>query len=346
MTNKRDYYEVLGVEKSANEAEIKKAFKKKAMKHHPDRNKSDSQAEAKFKEINEAYEVLSNPKSRQQYDQFGTADPMGGAGGHGFQDVGDIFSEIFGDMGDMFGGGQRQQRQRGKNVQYQKSITLEQAFQGCTIDVSIPATKTCPTCNGQGVVTMQQGFIAMQQTCPQCQGSGQIKDNSSKPKKLSVKLPKGVGSGDRIRVNGEGYSSPDGLHKGDLFVVVEIEPHKIFERDGLNLICEVPVNMVSAALGDTIDVPTLNGRVQLKIPSETQTGRLFRLRGKGMPSLRSNNTSGDLICRVCVETPVKLNTEQKGLLKQLAESMQETGSDKNTPKMKDWVSSIKGFFSE
>ncbi|MBF13846.1 MAG: molecular chaperone DnaJ [Legionellales bacterium] len=345
MSNKRDYYEVLGIDKGADEADIKKAFKKKAMKHHPDRNKSDPQAENKFKEINEAYEILSNPRTKQQYDQFGTADPMGGGSGQGFQDVSDIFSEIFGDMGDMFGGGQRQQRQKGKNIQYQKAITLEQAFAGCSVDINIPATKVCPHCRGQGVVTIQQGFIAMQQTCPSCQGSGQIRDPNGKDRKLTVKIPKGVSTGDRIRVNGEGYSSAGG-HKGDLFVSVEVKPHHLFEREDSNLICEVPVDIVAASLGATIDVPTLDGRVQLKIPSETQNGRLFRLRGKGMPSLRTRDSSGDLICKICVETPVRLNVEQKNLLQQLGESMRASGVHKNTPKMKNWVNSIKSFFSD
>ena len=342
MSQKHDYYDVLGVAKNASEAEIKKAFKKKAMKHHPDRNKSDAGAEAKFKEINEAYEILSNPQRRQQYDQFGTADPMGS--GRGFQDVGDIFSDIFGDMGDIFGGG-RQRQQRGRDIQFKKTISLEEAFHGCNVDIKIPATKICSRCQGQGTITMQQGFIAMQQTCPTCQGSGQIRDSASKDRTLSVKIPKGVNTDDRIRVNGEGYSNADGSHKGDLYVSVDIQSHSIFEREDSNLICEIPLNMISAALGDTIEAPTLTGRVQIKIPPETQTGRLFRLRGKGMPSIRGGS-AGDLICRVFVETPVKLSTEQKDLLRQLHTSMEKTGSYKFSPKMKNWVSSIKSFFSD
>ena len=335
---KQDYYEILGVSKTAEEREIKKAYKRLAMKYHPDRNQGDKEAEAKFKEIKEAYEVLTDSQKRAAYDQYGhAAFEQGGMGGGGFGGGAD-FSDIFGDVfGDIFGGGRgRQRAARGADLRYNMELTLEEAVRGVTKEIRIPTLEecdvchgsgakpgtqpqTCPTCHGSGQVQMRQGFFAVQQTCPHCQGRGTlIKDPCNKchghgrverSKTLSVKIPAGVDTGDRIRLAGEGEAGEHGAPAGDLYVQVQVKQHPIFEREGNNLYCEVPINFAMAALGGEIEVPTLDGRVKLKVPGETQTGKLFRMRGKGVKSVRGG-AQGDLLCRVVVETPVGLNEMQ------------------------------------
>lgn len=344
---KKDYYEILGVGRDADEREIKKAYKRLAMKHHPDRNQGDKDSEEKFKEIKEAYEVLTDSQKKAAYDQYGhAAFEQGGMGGGGFGGGAD-FNDIFGDVfGDIFGG-RRQRASRGADLQYTMTLTLEEAVRGVTKEIRIPtlaecdvchgsgakagtSATTCSTCHGSGQVQMRQGFFAVQQTCPTCHGRGKIiKDPCNKchgqgrvekTKTLSVKIPAGVDTGDRIRLSGEGQAGENGAPAGDLYVQVQVKQHPIFERDGNNLYCEVPISFAMAALGGEIEVPTLDGRVNLKIPAETQTGKLFRMRGKGVKSVRGGS-QGDLLCRVVVETPVKLNEKQKQLLKELDESL-------------------------
>ena len=353
---KQDYYEILGVSKTAEEREIKKAYKRLAMKFHPDRNQGDKEAEAKFKEIKEAYEVLTDAQKRAAYDQYGhAAFEQGGMGGGGFGGGGfgggADFSDIFGDVfGDIFGGGRgRQRAARGADLRYNMDLTLEEAVRGVTKEIRIPTLEecdvchgsgakagtqpqTCPTCHGSGQVQMRQGFFAVQQACPHCHGRGTlIKDPCTKchghgrvekTKTLSVKIPAGVDTGDRIRLAGEGEAGEHGAPAGDLYVQVQVKQHAIFEREGNNLYCEVPINFAMAALGGEIEVPTLDGRVNLKIPGETQTGKLFRMRGKGVKSVRGG-AQGDLLCRVVVETPVGLNDKQKQLLKGLVQLSEE-----------------------
>jgi len=370
--SKRDYYEVLGVSKSADKAELKKAYRRLAMKNHPDRNPDDKDAEARFKEAKEAYEVLNDPQKRQAYDQYGHAgvDPNMGGGNGGFHgaDFGDIFGDVFGDI---FGGGRRggggRRQARGSDLQYNMEITLEEAVSGVTKTIRIPTmvncdtcdgsgakagtgTATCSTCHGQGAVRMTQGFFSVQQTCPDCRGTGQIikepctdchgQGRVQKTKTLQVKIPAGIDTGDRIRLSGEGEAGGPGAVTGDLYVQVHVKEHPIFVRDGANLYCEVPVNFVAAALGGEIEVPTLEGRVSLKIPAETQTGKMFRLKGKGVKAMRAGYT-GDLMCRVVIETPVSLGKEQKELLKQFGETL---ASGKNSPKEKGWFDGVKKFW--
>lgn len=371
---KKDYYEILGVSRDAEEREIKKAYKRLAMKHHPDRNQGDKESEAKFKEIKEAYEILTDADKRAAYDQYGhSAFEQGGMGGGGFNGNAD-FNDIFGDMfGDIFGGGRRQQRaSRGADLQYNLSLSLEEAVRGVEKEIRIPtlvecdtchgsgaksgsSPVTCSTCHGSGQVQMRQGFFAVQQTCPHCHGRGKIiKDPCNKchghgrvekTKTLSVKIPAGVDTGDRVRLSGEGEAGDLGAPAGDLYVQVQVKPHAIFERDGSNLYCEVPINFAMAALGGEIEVPTLDGRVNLKIPAETQTGKLFRMRGKGVKPVRGGS-QGDLLCRVIVETPVKLNEKQKQLLKELDESFGESKGSKNSPKSKSFFDGVKKFFDD
>lgn len=366
--SKRDYYEILGAEKSADAKEIKKAYRKQAMKFHPDRNPDDKGAEAKFKEATEAYEVLSDPKKRQAYDQYGHAgvdSQAGGGGGNG------NFSDIFGDVfGDIFGGGRGGQRngpQRGSDLKYNLELSLEQAVKGAEVKIRVPTLVscktcsgsgakdgskpvTCGTCHGQGQVRMQQGFFSVQQACPTCRGQGSIiKDpcnachgqgSVEETKTLNVKVPAGVDNGDRIRLSGEGEAGTRGGPSGDLYVETHIKAHNIFERDGRNLYCDVPISIADAALGGEIEVPTLDGRVNLKIPAETQSGKLFRLRGKGVVPVRGGAT-GDLLCRVMVETPVKLNEDQKEILRQFQASLK---GEKHSPKKKNWFDNVKTFF--
>lgn len=377
--SKRDYYEVLGVEKGATEREIKKAYKRLAMKYHPDRTEGDKDLEIKFKEVKEAYEILSDSSKRQQYDQFGhAAFEQGHGGGHGgfgggsgdFSDVfGDVFGDIFGGGGRRGGGGQRQQR--GADLRYNMEMSLEDAVRGKELEIKVPTwvscspcdgsgakkgskPKTCSTCHGSGQVQMRQGFFAVQQTCPTCKGQGQIiadpckschgQGRVEKTKTLSVKIPAGVDTGDRIRLSGEGEAGLNGAPSGDLFVQVHVKDHKIFVRDGSNLYCEVPIGFTTAALGGEIEVPTLDGRAKLKIPTETQTGKMFRLRGKGVKSVRGG-AIGDLLCKVIIETPVNLNETQKDLLRQFDETMSGKSS-KYRPKEQGFFDGVKKFFDD
>ncbi len=373
---KRDYYDILGVSKSASADEIKKAYRRLAMKNHPDRNPDDEEAEAKFKEASEAYEVLSDDQKRAAYDQFGHQGLGGAAGGGGpqpgaggFEDIfGDIFSDIFGGGGR---GGGRSRASRGADLRYDLEIDLETAVKGATEEVRIPTLEECETCGGDGAepgsevdncgtcqgmgqVRIQQGFLSIQQACPDCQGHGKRVRNPCRKcggegrvrssKTLSVRIPAGVDNGDRIRLSGEGEAGEQGGPPGDLYVQVNVKPHDFFQRDGNDLYADVPVDMVTAALGGNVDVPTLNGKVNLRIPPETQSGRSFRLRGKGVQSVRTSSP-GDLLCRVHVETPVNLNAEQKELLEQLRESL-DNSSKSHSPKTTSWLDKAKRFFGE
>ncbi|RKF15613.1 molecular chaperone DnaJ [Alginatibacterium sediminis] len=372
--SKQDFYEALGLSKSADEREIKKAYKRLAMKYHPDRTKGDKAAEEKFKQVKEAYEVLSNPQKKAAYDQYGHAgvDPNRGGGG-GAQDFGDVFGDVFGDIfGGGRGGGGRRQAQRGADLRYNMELTLEQAVRGVKQEISVPtlvhceqcngsgAKKgskpvSCGTCHGQGQVQMRQGFFAVQQACPTCHGRGStIKDPCHKchgegryerTKTLSVTIPPGVDTGDRIRLSGEGEAGENGAGSGDLYVQVHVKDHPIFQREQNNLYCEVPISFSLSALGGEIEVPTLDGRVSLKVPSETQTGRMFRMRGKGVKSVRSGAT-GDLICKVIVETPVNLNDEQREMLRSLEESFGGHSSKKHKPKSEGFFDGVKKFFDD
>ncbi len=375
---KSDYYEVLGVSKTADEREIKKAYKRLAMKYHPDRNPGDTQAEEKFKEVKEAYEILTDDQKRAAYDQYGhAAFEQGGMGGGGFgggfggggADFGDIFGDVFGDI---FGGGRRQRAARGSDLRYNMELTLEEAVRGVSKEIRIPTLQecdtchgsgakagskpqTCTTCQGAGQVQMRQGFFTVQQPCPTCQGRGTIiKDpcNSchghgrvEKTKTLSVKIPAGVDTGDRIRLSGEGEAGEQGAPAGDLYVQVSVKKHPIFEREDNNLYCEVPINFAMAALGGEIEVPTLDGRVKLKIPAGTQTDKLFRMRGKGVKSVRGGPV-GDLLCRVVVETPVNLSEKQKELLSELGETLGGPSGDNNSPRSKSFFDGVKKFFDD
>lgn len=381
MADKQDYYETLGVSKTASEADIKKAFRRLAMKHHPDRNPDDATAEAKFKVAKEAYDILSDGQKRAAYDQFGHAgvdQSMGGGGAGGFnpQDIGDIFGDIFGggDFGDIFGnrgggGGGGARAYAGSDLLYNLELSLEDAVHGKNVQIEVPTLSECDTCDGSGAkkgsspvkcesceghgqVRMQHGFFTVQQTCPDCRGQGtMIKDpcvscrgqgRVRKSKKLSVKVPAGVDNGDRIRLSGEGEAGSHGAPAGDLYVQVNVKSHQIFERQDNDLHCEVPISFVSAAVGGDIEVPTLQGRVKLKIPDGTQSGKQFRLRGKGVKSVRSGRT-GDLFCHVVVETPVNLSKEQKDLLSKFDKLIHD-GGDKHTPKSKSWFDGLKRFF--
>ncbi len=370
--SKRDYYEVLGVARNASEEELKKAYRRCAMKHHPDRNPGDHAAEAAFKECKEAYEVLSDGGKRRMYDQHGHAafeHGMGGAGaGPGGVDMGDIFGDIFGNIFGGGGGGARAAR-RGADVGYVMELDLEEAVAGIEKRIEIPTlaacepchgsgsedgkTEICGTCGGRGQVRMQRGIFAMQQACPHCGGRGQVIRNPCKTchgagrveeeKVLSVKIPAGVDNGDRIRLAGEGEAGPTGTPPGDLYVEVRVREHDIFQRDGDDLHCEVPIRISQAALGDTVRVPTLEGEAEIRIPAETQTGKLFRLRGKGVKSVRSR-TEGDLYCRIVVETPVNLTAEQRKLLEQFEATFVGEEARKHSPKSATFLDGVKGFW--
>ena len=367
---KKDYYDVLGVARDADEAEVKKAYRRLAMKLHPDRNPDDKNAEEGFKEASEAYQVLSDSDKRAVYDRHGHAGlSNGGAAGAGF--AGGSFSDIFGDVfGDIFGGQSRRGGpQRGADLRYTLDLDLEQAVRGETVEIKIPVlnaceecdglgakrgTKpaTCQECGGAGQVRVSQGFFSIQQTCPRCRGQGKIitdpcracggRGRAEKRKTLSVKIPAGVDTGDRIRLAGEGEGGSLNGPAGDLFVQIAVREHRIFQRDGKHLFCEVPISFVDAALGGDLEVPTLDGRVRLRVPAETQTDKVFRLRGKGVAPVRGGG-AGDLLCKVVVETPVKLSEEQRSLLQKFGETLQ-SGGETQSPKGSTWFKGITDFF--
>ncbi|MDP3858964.1 MAG: molecular chaperone DnaJ [Stagnimonas sp.] len=368
--SKRDYYEILVVSKTVTEDELKKSYRKLAMKHHPDRNPGDKAAEEAFKEISEAYEVLSDAKKRAIYDQYGHeglqrgGGGAGGFGGGGFSDIfGDVFSDIFG------GGGNRGGPRRGSDLRYLLELSLEQAVFGVTENIKIPTwddcsacnghgtadgkkPRECPTCQGSGQVQVRQGFFVLQQTCPHCRGRGVSVTDPCKScrgvgklkrdKTLEVKIPPGVDTGDRIRLSGEGEPGDKGAQSGDLYVQINVKPHEFFERDGSDLYCTVPVSIVTASLGGEMEVPTLKGKAQLKVPEGTQSGKAFKLRGMGIKSVRGG-PQGDLICNLVVEVPVDLTRKQKELLRSFGEAV-AGDSGKHTPESASWLSKAKKFF--
>jgi molecular chaperone DnaJ len=376
--SKKDYYEVLGVNRDASDEDIKKAYRKLAMKYHPDRNPDNPKAEEHFKEAKEAYETLSDGQKRAAYDQYGHAafeaggmgggpggfGGFGGAGGAGFD-----FSDLFGDI---FGGGRgRSNVHRGADLRYNLEITLEQAARGTETQIRVPTMAecdtchgsgakpgtspvTCSTCGGHGQVRMQQGFFSIQQTCPRCHGSGKTISSPcatchgagriKQHKTLSVKIPAGIDNDDRIRLSGEGEAGVNGGPPGDMYVVIQITPHPVFQRDHNDLHCEMPISFTTAALGGEIEIPTLDGSARIKIPAETQSGKTFRLRGKGIKGVRSS-TYGDLHCHVVVETPVSLTERQKELLREF-EAINQTDSARHNPRAKSWMSKVKEFFGQ
>ena len=372
---KRDYYEVLGVAKNASEEEIKKSYRRLAMKHHPDRNPGDKASEDKFKEAKEAYEMLTDADKRAAYDRYGHAgvDPnMGAAAGANMGGFAEAFGDIFGDI---FGGGGGRARSgpqvyRGADLRYSLDITLEQAANGYDTQIKIPTwdncdvckgsgakpgtkPQTCPTCAGAGTVRMQQGFFSIQQTCARCHGTGKIipepcatcdgvgKIKSTKT--LEVKIPVGIDDGMRIRSSGNGEPGVNGGPSGDLYVEIHIKQHAMFQRDGDDLHCEMPISFATAALGGDLEIPTLNGSAAISIPDGTQSGKTFRLRGKGIKGVRSGYP-GDLYCHVIVETPVRLTDTQKKMLRDFETSMKEGGS-KHSPQTKSWADKVKEFFA-
>ncbi len=369
--SKRDYYEVLGVEKSASEDELKKAFRRLAMKFHPDRNPDDASAQDKFKEAKEAYEVLSEPSKRQAYDQYGhrafEGGGFGGGGaGGGFSDLGDVLGEMFGDI---FGGSRRPGPRRGSDLRYVMELDLEEAVAGIEKQIRVPRHvnchhcngsgsadgkfDSCKTCGGHGRVRIQNGIFQMQQSCPTCGGAGKSIKNACKPckgegrireeKTLSVKIPAGVDMGDRIRLSGEGEAAAGGT--GDLFVEVHLREHAIFKRDGDDLYCEIPLRISTAALGGELKVPTLTASAMLKVPPGTQSHQMFKLRGKGVRSVRSDRI-GDLMCRVVVETPVKLTSKQRELLEEFEGTFETAEGQASSPQTKSWFDGVKSFFEK
>lgn len=368
---KQDYYKILGVAKDATESDIKKAYRRLAMKFHPDRNPDDPAAEGQFKEAKEACEVLLDAQKRAVYDQFGFEGLAGGRGG-GF-DGGGAFSDIFGEMfGDIFGGARRgggTQVFRGADLRYELEVDLEQAVFGTDTEIQIPTLgecktckgtgaakgstpKTCDTCHGQGQVRVQQSIFTIQQPCPRCKGRGKVISNPCdscygqgrirEEKTLPINVPAGVDTGDRIRLTGQGEAGRNGGPPGDLYVEINVRKHDIFEREGSHLSCEVPISFSTAALGGTVDVPTLDSAVQLKIPAETQSGRVFRVRDKGVKPVRGGST-GDLFCRVVIETPVGLSSEQKELLRKFESSLSHDGGHK--PREQSFFDGVKKFFT-
>lgn len=372
---KQDYYELLGVSKDADDAELKKAYRRLAMKHHPDRNQGDAAAEEQFKNAKEAFEVLGDPQKRAAYDRFGhegvSNSASGGAGAGGGADFNDIFGDVFGDI---FGGGGGRGGSRargGSDLQYNLELTLEESVSGVEKSLKIPTQVTCETCTGSGAkpgtstskcetcagmgqVRMQQGFFSVQQTCPTCRGAGeQISDPCTKcrgsgrvqeQKTLSVKIPAGVDTGDRIRLSGEGEAGEKGAPSGDLYVMVQTKKHSIFERDDDDLHCTMPVDIITASLGGELEVPTLTGKVNLKIPAGTQTDKTFRLRNMGVKPVRKNS-AGDLLCKVQVEVPINLTSEQKELFEQLRGTLQGKKASKHTPQSHGWLDGVKDFFN-
>jgi molecular chaperone DnaJ len=371
---KRDYYEILGVGRDAPADEIKKSYRRLAMKYHPDRNKDDDGAEAKFKEAKEAYEVLKDGDKRSAYDRFGHEGVRTGPspGGGGFSSEG--FSDIFGDVfGDIFGGGRRGGSQvfRGADLGYELKLDLETAVAGDSVKIDVPTQVSCDecsgsgaekgsepvkctTCGGVGQVRMQQGFFSIQQTCPACKGNGTVitspcakchgRGRVGKTKTLNVKVPSGVDDGDRIRLTGEGEAGRNGGPSGDLYVEIRVTPHKIFQREGADLSCEVPISFAAATLGGEVELPTLNGNVSLKIPAGTQSGKVFRLRGKGVTTVRDNR-AGDLFAKVAVETPVHLTDEQEALLRSFDDSV-SAGGERHNPRAGGWLETVKRFFEK
>ena len=380
----RDYYDILGVDRGADDAALKASFRKLAMEHHPDRNGGCEEAEGRFKEINEAYSILSDAQKRAAYDRFGHAGVNGsggGGGGGGFAggDVNDIFNEVFGDVfGDMFGGRGRQRGgpARGQDLRYDLEITLEQAYAGSEVEITVPAAITCETCEGsgakpgtsptvcgscggQGRVRASQGFFSVERACPRCGGSGRLildpcqdchgHGQVRRERTLQVRIPAGVDDGARIRLAGEGDSGARGGSRGDLYIFLSVRPHELFDRDGLDLLCTVPVPMYVAALGGEIEAPCLLGgdacdgecRIEVKVPEGTQTGRTVRLKGKGMPSLRSRER-GDLVVELFVETPSKLNARQKELMRELS----ELSGDQQHPKSANFIGKAKRFWED
>src|SRR5437667_4083304 len=383
---KRDYYTVLGVNRDASDEDIKKSYRKMAMKHHPDRNPDDKGSEDKFKEAKEAYEILSDPKKRAAYDQFGHAGVdasagFGAAGARGFGGAGPEgfggFADAFGDIcGGIFGGagpggrGRGNGVYRGADLRYNLELSLEEAARGTEAKIRVPAmeqcatchgsgakpgtqSKTCPTCHGQGQVRVSQGFFSIQQTCPQCHGTGKIipepcptcsgAGRVKRHKTLSVKIPAGIDQDDRIRLSGEGEAGLNGGPPGDLYVVVNLKAHPVFQREQNDLHCEMPVSFATAALGGEIDIPTLEGHAKIKIPSETQSGQVFRLRGKGLRSVRGSGV-GDLYCHVAVETPVQLTERQRELLREF-DAISVSRSAEQNPRAKSWMEKVREFFS-
>jgi molecular chaperone DnaJ len=372
---KKDYYETLGVQRNASEAEITKAYRRLAMKHHPDRNPADKTSEAKFKETKEAYEILSDAQKRAAYDQFGHAgvDPAaaGDAGGF-YSSRGGNFADIFGDVfGDIFGAGRTRGTQvfRGADLRYSLELALEDAVRGKEVKIRVPAMETCETCKGSGAkpgtsptpchtcgghgqVRMQQGFFSIQQTCPKCRGTGKViidpcqtchgAGRVQHTKTLSVKVPAGVDEGDQIRLAGEGEAGESGGPPGDLYVQVRLKPHALFKREHDDLYCEMPVSFATAVLGGDLEVPTLDGRAAIKVPPGTQSEKMFRLRGKGVRNVRTGHT-GDLYCRLSVETPVNLTPQQKKLLEEFERSVKEGGT-RHSPREASWVDKLKGLF--
>jgi molecular chaperone DnaJ len=374
---KRDYYETLGVARGASEADIKKAFRKQAMEHHPDRNRHDPRSEARFKEVNEAYDVLKDPQKKAAYDRFGHAafENGGGGGASGFRgaapgDFASAFSDVFDDLfGDFMGGARgrgSQRAARGSDLRYNLKLTLEQAYHGRQATITVPSSaacdvchgtgaeggsepSTCPTCSGHGKVRAQQGFFTVERTCPTCGGRGQIIKNPChacagagrvrKDRTLNVNIPAGVETGTRIRLAGEGEAGLRGGPAGDLYIFIEVEPHPIFERDNHNLYCRIPVSMTTAALGGEIDAPTLDGgRTRVKVPPGVQSGKQLRLRGKGMPTLRGAG-AGDLYIELAVETPVNLTARQRELLKEF-----EAAGKDNSPESQDFFGRVRSFW--
>jgi molecular chaperone DnaJ len=369
--SKRDYYEVLGVARDASDDDLKKAYRRAAMKHHPDRNPGDKAAEEAFKECKEAYETLSDASRRRIYDQHGHAafeHGMGGGGGAGYADMGDIFGDIFGNIFGGAGGGARGPR-RGADIGYVMELGLEDAVRGVEKQIEVPTLdeceacdgtgssdgklETCGTCQGRGQVRFQRGIFSMQQGCPHCNGRGKTiaspcgechgHGRVERTKTLQVKIPAGVDSGDRIRLAGEGEAGPAGAPPGDLYVDIRVREHEIFQRDGDDLHCEIPIRISQAALGDSIRVPTLGGEVELRIPPETQTGRTFRLRDRGVRSVRSR-AAGDLYCRVVVETPINLTPEQRELLERFEATFSGDGARRHSPRSSTFIDGVKGFW--
>ena len=369
---KRDFYEVLGVNRDASEDDIKKSYRRLAMKYHPDRNPDNPKAEESFKEAKEAYEILSDANKRAAYDQYGHAgvDPSAGGGGAG---MGGGFADAFGDIfGDIFGGGRgRSNVYRGADLRYNLEIGLEEAARGTETKIRIPAMEQCETCDGSGAkpgtkpvkcstcdghgqVRMQQGFFSVQQACPKCRGAGKMVESPcstcrgvgrlKQHKTLSVKIPSGVDEGDRIRLSGEGEAGVNGGPPGDLYVVIHLKAHAVFQREQNDLHCEMPISFTTAALGGDIEIPTLEGYAKIKIPAETQSGKVFRLRGKGIKGVRSS-THGDLLCHVVVETPVNLTARQRELLNEL-EAINNKDSGQHNPRAKSWMDKVKEFFAE